>query len=204
MIPANGVKNSASDARYPISQRPVPRPAVSLIHCIIQVVFAVSHSCALRWTTVYQDPVLVKELSKKIQSLPASIPHLHIVQPDMHPVARRQGRPKSLSCWYNRDWIVCVKALPARMTAWLPHRIPGHGAGICTGPISGSTMHNAGSTPSRSGGGARVATRLRMICGKNSSGFLLYHWSERTLSPHYPSPCSPVIPSEGQNRDSGP
>jgi hypothetical protein len=54
MIPANGVKNNTSDARYPISQRTVPRPAVSLIHCFIQVVFTASHSCALRWPTVSQ------------------------------------------------------------------------------------------------------------------------------------------------------
>jgi len=51
------------------------------------------------------------------------------------------------------------------MTAWLPHRIPGHGISICTGPISVFTMHNTGSTLSRSGGGARAAMRSWMICG---------------------------------------
>jgi hypothetical protein len=73
------------------------------------------------------------------------------------------------------------------MTAGLSHEMPGHGAGICSGPISGSTMHNAGSMPFRSGGGARTATRSWMICGENSTGYVSYHWSRSILSPHYPS-----------------
>ena len=64
--PANGEKNSASDARYPISQRTAPRPAVSLIHCFIQVVLAITHFCALRCTTACLD--LVTGLSKKIKN----------------------------------------------------------------------------------------------------------------------------------------
>jgi hypothetical protein len=51
------------------------------------------------------------------------------------------------------------------MTAGLSYRIPGHGAGICTEPISGSTMHTTGSTPSLLVGGVRTAMRSLMICG---------------------------------------
>jgi len=53
------------------------------------------------------------------------------------------------------------------MTVGLSHGMPGHGSGICLGPISGSTMHNAGSTTSRSGGGVRTATHSWMICGEH-------------------------------------
>ena len=91
--------------------------------------------------------------------------------------SRTAHQPKGLSCRYLRDLIVCAKALPARMTAGLSHGMPGHGAGICSGPISGSTMHNAGSTPSRLGGGARTATRSWMICGEDSTGYVPYHCS---------------------------
>ena len=52
------------------------------------------------------------------------------------------------------------------MTAGLFHGTPGHGSSICPGPISASTIHNAGSTTSPSGGGARPATRSGMMCGE--------------------------------------
>jgi diadenosine tetraphosphate (Ap4A) HIT family hydrolase len=53
------------------------------------------------------------------------------------------------------------------MTVGLSHGMPGLGSGICLGPISGSTMHNAGSTTSPSGGGVRTATHSWMICGEH-------------------------------------
>ena len=63
----------------------------------------------------------------------------------------------------------------AQTTAGLSHGTQRHGAGICSGPTSGSMMHDAGSTPSRSGGGARTATRSWMICGEFCGGEVSYH-----------------------------
>ena len=99
-------------------------------------------------------------------TLPPSGPHLVC--------KRRKSRPKSLTCWYHTNLIICAKVHPVRTIAGLSHWMPGHSAGICTGPISGSTIHNAGSTPSRSGGGARTAMRSRMICGKKRTGHIPY------------------------------
>ena len=110
-----------------------------------------------------------------ISTAPQSQAHIAGYQPEPRPCHRTAHRPKGLSCRYHRDLIVCAKALPARMTAGLSHGMPGHGAGICSGPISGSMMQNAGSTPSRSGGGARTATRSWMICAEFSTGYVSYH-----------------------------
>jgi hypothetical protein len=50
MIPAYGEKNNTSDARYPISHKPVPMPAVSFIHSFIEDVlpFPVLVLCAVK------------------------------------------------------------------------------------------------------------------------------------------------------------
>jgi hypothetical protein len=77
-------------------------------------------------------------------------------------------RPKGFSFRCHRDLIVCAQALPAPMNAGLFCGMQRPGAGICSGPMSGSMMLNAGSVPSRSGGGARTATRLSMTCGENN------------------------------------
>jgi hypothetical protein len=107
------------------------------------------------------------------------------------------NRVKGLSCRYHSDLIICARALPARMTAGLSHGMPGHGAGICSGPISGSMMLNAGSTLSRSGGGARTATRSWMICGEFSTGYVSYHGSRSIRSPRYPLPSSKATAASG-------
>ena len=65
--------------------------------------------------------------------------------------------------------IVCVQALSARMTAGLSHGMPGHGSGICPGPMSVSMMHTADSTWFPSGGGARTAMHSWMICGERGN-----------------------------------
>ena len=62
--------------------------------------------------------------------------------------------------------MVCVKPLPARMTAGLSCGIPGHGSSICPGLISGSMTKNTDSTTFPSGGGARPATHSWMMCGE--------------------------------------
>ena len=73
---------------------------------------------------------------------------------------------KSLSCHCHRDMMVCVKPLPARMTAGLSCGIPGHDSSICPGRISGSMTKNTDSTTFPSGGGARPATHSWMMCGE--------------------------------------
>jgi hypothetical protein len=78
----------------------------------------------------------------------------------------RNNPSKRLSCHYHRDMIVCVKPLPARMTAGLSCGIPGHGSSICPGLISGSLTKNTDSTTFPSDGGARPATHSWMLCGE--------------------------------------
>jgi hypothetical protein len=77
-----------------------------------------------------------------------------------------QDKPKHLSLLCRRDLIVCARALPARTNAARYYRTAGQNGSTCTGHTSKSVTGGAGSTRSRSAGGARHATRLSMISGR--------------------------------------
>jgi hypothetical protein len=97
---------------------------------------------------------------------------------------------------------------PAQTTAGLPHGMQRNSAVISSGHISGSMMHNADSTLSRSGGGARIATRSWMTCGEESAGYVPFHGSGNiplkkdyflliaTTAPAAPASETSAVPAE--------